>query len=101
MVYSVDELKPIVEAVAKAYGVRRVGLFGSYAAGKANAESDVDLLIDKGELRGMIRFNQFVTSLEDALGKPVDVLTYASLSDSPMKDYVGHEVVLYERACVT
>ena len=33
-IYTIDEIKAIVEPIAKSYGVKRVFLFGSYARGK-------------------------------------------------------------------
>ena len=95
-VYSVDELRTIVSDVAKQYGVKKVALFGSYSTGKQTAESDIDLLIDKGEIKGLFMLNSFINSLQDKLGKDVDVMTYSSLARSLIKDSVRDEVVLYE-----
>jgi len=95
-VYSVDELRMIVSDIAKQYGVKKVALFGSYSTGKQTAESDIDLLIDKGEIKGLFMLNSFINSLQDKLGKDVDVMTYSSLSRSLIKNSVKDEVVLYE-----
>lgn len=46
MIYSVDEIACRIQPVAKAYGLRAVYLFGSYARGEAREKSDIDLLID-------------------------------------------------------
>ena len=53
MRYSVEEIKAIVAELAAQYGADRVYLFGSYARGDANADSDIDLRIDKGSIRGL------------------------------------------------
>ena len=95
-VYSVDELRMIVSDIAKQYGVKKVALFGSYSTGKQTAESDIDLLIDKGEIKGLFMLNSFINSLQDKLGKNVDVMTYSSLSRSLIKDSVRDEAVSYE-----
>jgi predicted nucleotidyltransferase len=34
------------QTIAGAYGLRELGLFGSYADGYASSESDIDLLVD-------------------------------------------------------
>ena len=96
-IYSVDELKCIISDIAKQFGVNKVALFGSYSSGTPTEESDVDLLIDKGNIKGLIMFNAFINSLEDKLDKPVDVVTYTSFNDSFLKDTVKNEVVLYEK----
>jgi predicted nucleotidyltransferase len=97
MVYTIDELKNIIGDIAKQYGVKKVALFGSYSTGEETPDSDVDLLIDKGEIKGLFMFNSFVTSVQERLNKDVDVITYNSLNRSLIKDSVKNEVVLYEQ----
>ena len=95
-VYSAQELRMIVSDIAKQYGVKKVALFGSYSTGKQTAESDIDLLIDKGDIKGLFMLNSFINSLQDKLGKDVDVMTYDSLDRSLIKDYLNNEIVLYK-----
>jgi len=65
----------------KKYGVRRARLFGSIASDNATPESDVDILvsflqpIDGWTYAGMAR------ELEEALQRPVDLVTENALSD--------------------
>ena len=54
MCYTIDELKEKTIPIAEHYGIRSMSIFGSYARGEADENSDVDLLVDKGELRGLI-----------------------------------------------
>lgn len=96
-IYSVDEIRAIVSDVAQQYGVKKAALFGSYCYGNPTAESDIDLLIDKGDIRGLVMFNSFINDLRERLEKNVDVITYASLDKSMIKESVRDEVVLYER----
>ena len=42
-VYTTDEIRKIVEPVARDYGVKKISLFGSYARGEATAGSGIDL----------------------------------------------------------
>ncbi len=86
----------IVSDIAKQYGVKKVALFGSYSTGKQTSESDIDLLIDKGDIKGLFMLNSFINSLQDKLGKNVDVMTYDSLDRSFIKDYINNEIVLYK-----
>ncbi len=95
--YSIDELREIVGDVACRYGVKKVALFGSYSNGTQTPESDIDLLIDKGELKGLFMFNSFVNTLRERLEREVDVMTYATLERSLIRDSVKNEVVLYEQ----
>lgn len=61
------------------YGVRRAGLFGSMVRGDARPESDVDLLIQPPPTMSLFGFSELALALEDMLGRPVDLVTYASL----------------------
>lgn len=88
--YTVDELREIVSCLAAKYGVQRIYLFGSYARGDSNEQSDIDLRIDKGAVRGLAVAGLLI-DLEDALGVPVDLIPTGSL-DQIHDD----EVLLYE-----
>ena len=95
--YTIDEIKNITVPVAKQYGIEKVALFGSYAKGEQNENSDIDLIIKKGDLKGYFAFCGFIDALEEIFGTHIDVMTYNSLEHSLIKDSVKDEVVLYER----
>jgi len=65
----------------RALGVRRCGIFGSFAHDRATAGSDVDVLVEfePGE-KTFQHFMGLVFLLEEAMGRPVEVVTVASLS---------------------
>lgn len=94
---TLEEIRSIVGNVASSYGVKKVALFSSYATGEQTHDSDIDLLIDKGELKGLFMFNRFINTLEEELDKSVDVITYQSLERSLIRDSVKNEVILYEQ----
>ena len=95
-IYSIDEIKRTVAPLARAYGVQRVFLFGSYARGAATEESDIDLRIEKGRLKGLFALGGLYSDLEDAFGKPLDLLTTGSLSLSFLNSIADEEVLIYE-----
>jgi hypothetical protein len=95
--YTIDDIKRVSIPVARKYGVKKLALFGSYARGEQKDGSDIDFLIEKGEIQDLFVFCGFVNALEDSLGRRVDVLTYDALKDSFIAGSVGDEVVLYER----
>lgn len=65
--------------LADEYGVKRIGLFGSYASGDVYEDSDVDVLLEFSRPIGL-RFMELGDYLEEVLGRSVDVLTPAGLS---------------------
>jgi hypothetical protein len=94
--YSIEEIKRITVPIAKQYGVKKLALFGSYARGEQKEDSDIDFLIEKGEITDLFVYYGFVHLLEDNLGVNVDVLTYDSLDNSLINKENINEVVLYE-----
>ncbi|MBI1741764.1 nucleotidyltransferase family protein [Candidatus Acetothermia bacterium] len=60
------------------YGVKRIGLFGSYAKGQPDEASDIDVVVEFGHPIGL-RFIEFAEYLEHLLGRKVDVLTPAGI----------------------
>lgn len=95
--YTLEEIRNIVYVVALKYGVDRVILFGSYARGEQKENSDIDLLVDKGAIKGLFQFAAFQRELQEKLKKPVDVLTKASLSERFLNEVNNEEIVLYEK----
>ena len=81
MVYSIEQIQALVAPIARKYGLRAVYLFGSYARGTAREDSDIDLLIDTSgtEIKSLLSLAAVYCELEEALGKPVDLITMSSL----------------------
>ena len=71
--YTFEELCRIVGAIAVAYGMRRVYLFGSRARGDNTADSDYDFFVVPDDECGMFRLAGFFGKLQEALGD-VDVV---------------------------
>lgn len=96
-IYTIDALRSIIAPIAARHGVDRVYLFGSYARGEANQNSDVDLRVDKGDLRGLFALGALYSDLADCLGKKLDLLTTGSLDQSFLRQIEKEEVLLYDR----
>ncbi len=86
-IYSLPELKSILDPVFSEHGVRKAVLFGSYAKGTATEHSDVDLLVDSG-LRGL-KFFGLLESVTCALNIPVDLLDVTQIEHGSK---VEHEI---------
>ena len=93
---SISEIRAIVSPLAERYGADRIFLFGSYARGDANPDSDVDLRIDKGMIRGL-QFAGLLGDLQDALGTSVDLVSTNGMDDAFRRSIASEEVLLYER----
>lgn len=93
--FGVEEIQYHVVELAKEYGASKVSLFGSYARGEADESSDVDILLEKGDIRGL-RVLDFQDALSRRLGKNVDVVTTEGASEKFLRRILEDEVVLYE-----
>lgn len=64
--------------LAAEFGVKRIGLFGSYAKDAANEDSDIDLVVEFERPIGF-KFIELAEYLERLLGRRVDILTPAGI----------------------
>ncbi len=70
------------------YGIKRIGLFGSYARGEQHPESDIDLLVEFVRPIGFIQFMRLEGQLEVLLGGKVDLVTRKAL-----KPHIGRRIL--------
>lgn len=70
------------------YGVRRIGLFGSYAKEKQTEDSDIDIVAEFERPIGL-KFVEFAEYLENILGKKTDVLTPEGVKGIAVKKVAG------------
>lgn len=73
----------------QAFGVKRCGLFGSFARGDPTSQSDIDILVEfepgKKTFRNFVNLAFFLESL---FGREVDLVTVESLSP-----YIGPHIL--------
>lgn len=98
-VYTIQEIKIILNELLKNMPVYKVVLFGSYAKNSANKNSDLDLVIDTKEtLMGFSLFS-LITKIEEAFNKDVDAFEKSEIiEDSKIdKEIKRNGVVVYEK----
>ena len=96
MIYTIEEIRTIVIPIVKSYGVKRISLFGSYAKGKATSTSDIDFIMDKGDLIG-IKYFSLLDDLENAFDCEIDLITTGFSNKEFLSKIKNEEVLLYER----
>lgn len=73
----------------KRHGVRRCGVFGSFASGRQTDQSDVDILVEfEPGKKSFDNFMHLAFFLEDTLGRRVELVTPESLSP-----YIGPHIL--------
>jgi len=75
---TIDEIKGILEkhkeSIRREYGVKIIGIFGSWARGEQGEGSDIDILVELERPIGL-KFFELWDKLENILGIKVDLLT--------------------------
>ncbi len=80
------------QAKIKTFGVKKLGLFGSFVRNEQNTGSDIDLLVEFEE--GQKTFDNFIQLsflLEELLSWPVELVTVESVSPY-LRPYITQEV---------
>jgi predicted nucleotidyltransferase len=89
-----EKLKPKIVKILKNNGIKKAGIFGSYARGEQNKKSDIDILIELDEKSKFSLFD--LAGLEMELKKilkiDVDVLTYKSIHSLLKERILSEEV---------
>ncbi len=101
MVYSIEMIRTKIIPITQKYQIPAVYLFGSYARGTATENSDIDLLIDtmRTSLTSLFALGALHCELEDALEKPVDLITLNSLEQQAqmLSEEAHRDTILKER----
>jgi len=86
------ELQKFKNSHQQKYGIELLGVFGSYARGKAHQGSDVDIVVklNKQDLFNIIGIKQ---DLEEVLHLSVDVVSYRPTMDGFLKKRIDRDVI--------
>jgi uncharacterized protein len=78
--------------IAARHGASNVRVFGSVARGEADAQSDVDLLVELERGRSLLDHAALMLDLERLLGRRVDVATERGLKPR-IREHILREAV--------
>ena len=73
------------------FKVRRMALFGSYARGDQQSDSDVDILVDIDPSVGL-EFVTLAEQIEQLLGLPVELVSRRAIKPSKLK-YIEQDLI--------
>lgn len=83
-------LKKEMPYFAREYGVKKIGLFGSFSKGIQSENSDVDVFVEFDRPIGL-KFIEFGNYLEKLLGRKTDILTPVGIKSIRLK-HVAEEI---------
>ncbi len=86
----ISKLKAKIKPILRKNKIARAGIFGSYARGEQNKNSDIDILIEfKGGLLDLVGLE---LELRKILKKKVDLLTYNGINPLLKKRILLEEI---------
>lgn len=95
MKITIDKNK--IKQVCDRQDIVYLGLFGSQSRGEAEINSDVDMLIDFGEIKSYFQLARVQEELENIFKKRVDIVLKTNIKDS-LKKYILKDIeTLYEK----
>lgn len=90
-----EQIKEKIQSVAKKYNLVYVWVFGSYAKKKQTKDSDIDIIVRTEDVAHGFKLAEVKFALEEALEKPVDIITTGSIKGSLLEDENLEEVLVY------
>lgn len=95
-IYEVNQIKEALLPLTFKYDINKIILYGSYAKGKQEPLSDIDLVVD-GNIKG-IKFFGLLEDVSNAFVKSVDLIHLSQINqNSDIYINVMKGIVLYER----
>jgi predicted nucleotidyltransferase len=94
--YTIEQIREIVAPIARQFGARSVWLFGSYARGDFNLNSDVDFRVDMERPCGYFKLAGFLIALKEALDMNVALVAINAKSGTFYDLIKADEVIIYE-----
>ncbi len=98
-IYTIEEIKKILEEVLRDKPIYQVILFGSYAKQKATPKSDIDLIIDtNSELKGFALL-KLICQIEEKFKKEVDGFEKYEIIENSLIDKEIKEtgIIVYQK----
>ena len=91
---SIEEIRERIAPILEKWRVRRASVFGSYARGEADDNSDVDILVELSEDMSLMDLVELKLEIEDVLGKRVDLVEFDALKPSIRESVMEDQVAL-------
>jgi len=90
---AIELLRKNEHEIKKRFGIRKIGIFGSFARGEEKEESDIDILVEfQDNYKTFDNYMDLKFSLEDLFGRKIDLVTIDALRPQ-LKDGILQEVI--------
>lgn len=98
-IYTIDEIRNILNQVLVNFAVEKAILFGSYAKNKQTADSDIDLIVDSNGKLLNINFYGLLEELVEKFDKKIDLIESSEIKKKSDIDNIIREegIIVYEK----
>lgn len=98
-IYTIDEIRNILNQVLVNFAVEKAILFGSYAKNKQTADSDIDLIVDSNGKLLNINFYGLLEELVEKFDKKIDLIERSEIKKKSDIDNIIREegIIVYEK----
>ena len=96
----VSELLPRIREYLKSQPVRKAWLFGSFSRNEETETSDIDILVDFDESKGVVslfKMGGMLMDLSNIAGRKVDLVEVDGIMDFAKASIERDKILIYER----
>lgn len=87
-----EDVKKIISPILKKHGIRKASIFGSYARGDYNADSDVDILIEAPKLFSLFDLVDLEQKMENKINKDIDLVEYQTIKPAIKESVLRYQI---------
>jgi predicted nucleotidyltransferase len=87
------QIQNIILAHLQEYNPVKIGIFGSFARGDSNKESDIDVLIEFKDSPSLLTLIKLENDLSDLLGIKVDLVTAGAIKNKRIKKSIKKDLI--------
>lgn len=97
---TIEKIKEVITPILRCYPVSKAILFGSYAKGEANNNSDIDLYIDTNNKLKGLDFVGLLETLVEIFGKDIDLIDKSHIEPDSLifQEIENGGTVIYEKS---
>lgn len=102
-IYTIEEIKRITRPIFEEYGIEKAYIFGSYARGDRDINSDIDIMIVAKKIKSLLVIGELLETLKEKLKKQVDLIEEECFEQEELDDIdndfyekiKGERVIIY------
>jgi hypothetical protein len=91
------ELTNIIAPVLQSHNVIKASIFGSYAKGLENSNSDIDILVELQKDKSLLDLISLEFDLQALIERKIDLITYDSINLKLKEEILSSQILIYEQ----